>query len=51
MPTKTKKSKIAMPMQAALNMDMKDTCFSVRGMDMTMPMRVAMTEKTTVQSE
>lgn len=38
-------------MQAAENMDMKDTCLSVRGTDMTIPMIVTITEKSTVQSE
>lgn len=51
MPAKTRKRRIAIPMQAAENMDMKDTCFSVRGTDMTIPMIVTMTEKSTVQSE
>lgn len=51
MPAKTRKRRIAIPMQAAEKMDMKETCFSVRGMDMTMPIIVTMTEKSTVQSE
>jgi len=33
------------------NMDMKETCLSVLGIDMTIPMMVTMTEKMTVQSE
>lgn len=33
------------------NMDMKDTWFKVLGMDITIPIKVTMTEKTTVQSE
>jgi hypothetical protein len=51
MPAKTRKSKMAMPMQAAENMDMNDTCLNVRGRDMTMPISVTMTENETVQSE
>lgn len=30
---------------------MKETCFNVLGKDMTMPIKVAITEKTTVHSE
>jgi len=33
------------------NMDMKETWLSVLGADMTIPIKVTMTEKTTVQSE
>ena len=33
------------------NIDMKETCFRVLGKDMTMPISVTMTEKTTVQRE
>lgn len=51
MPAKTRKRRIAIPMQAAEKMDMKETCLSVRGMDMTMPIIVTMMEKSTVQSE
>jgi hypothetical protein len=51
MPAKTRKSRMAMPMQAAENMDMNDTCFKVRGRDMTMPISVTMTANETVQRE
>jgi hypothetical protein len=33
------------------NIDMKDTCFKVLGVDITIPINVAMTEKTTVHCE
>lgn len=33
------------------NMDMKETCFKVRGSDKTIPINIAMTENTTVQAE
>jgi len=33
------------------NIDMKDTCFNVLGIDITIPISVAMTEKTTVHCE
>jgi hypothetical protein len=48
MPTKTRNKRIAMPIQAALNMLMKETCFRVLGILMTMPMIVTMTENITV---
>ena len=38
-------------MQKAENIDMNETWFRVRGMDITMPINVTMTEKTTVQRE
>lgn len=40
-----------MPMHAAEPMDMNETCFKVLGRDMTIPINVAMTEKTTVHKE
>lgn len=51
MPAKMRKRRIAIPMQAAENMDIKETCLSVRGIDMTMPIIVTITEKSTVHSE
>ncbi len=43
--------RIEIPIAAAENMLMKETCLSVRGMLMITPMIVTITEKTTVQSE
>ena len=51
MPAKMRKSRMAMPIQKAENIDMKETWFSVRGSDIIMPIRVVMTEKITVQRE
>jgi len=51
MPAKMRKSRMASAMQAAENMDMNDTWFRVRGSDITIPIRVAMTENTTVHKE
>ena len=38
-------------MHAAENIDINETCFRVLGKDMTMPIRVTMTEKITVHIE
>ena len=51
MPAKTQKSRMARPMHEAENMDMKDTCFNVRGSDMTMPISAVMTLNTIVHCE
>ena len=42
---------MAIAMQAADPIDMKDTCFSVLAIDITMPISITMTEKTTVHWE
>lgn len=51
MPANIKKRRMAIPMQAAENIDMKETWFNVLGRDITMPISVTITLKTTVQSE
>lgn len=48
MPANTKNNRIAIPIHAALNMLMKETCFRVLGILMTTPMMVTITEKMTV---
>ena len=51
MPAKTKKRRMAIPMHAAENIDINETCLRVLGSDMQMPIRVTMTEKITVHIE
>lgn len=51
MPAKMRNNRMASPMQAAENMDIKDTWRRVLGVDMMIPMIMTMMEKTTVHRE